>query len=91
MESSVTSWSEWVLLLAPLDRASPGRMRSSVNHSASLGWCTSTGERVVGRITPGADTTRPTREFTNVDFPAPVEPPTTTSSGASIVASRGRM
>jgi hypothetical protein len=50
---------------------------------------TSTGERVVGRSTPDSVTTEPTREFTNVDFPAPVEPPTTASSGASRVTIRG--
>ena len=60
-----------------------------MNQAASLLWCTSTGARVVGRITPGALTSRPTREFTSVDLPAPVEPPTTASSGASMVASRG--
>ena len=60
-----------------------------MNQRASLLWCTSTGARVVGRITPGALTRRPTRELTRVDLPAPVEPPTTASSGASIVASRG--
>ena len=67
----------------------PGRIRSSANQRASLLWWTSTGARVVGRITPGALTRRPTRELTRVDLPAPVEPPTTASSGASIVASRG--
>ena len=32
---------------------------------------------------------RADRELTSVDLPAPVEPPTTASSGASICASRG--
>ncbi len=76
---------------APVTRPSPARTRSPVNHASSAGWCTSTGERVVGRSTPGRLTTAPTRELTRVDLPAPVEPPTTASSGASIEASRGRM
>ncbi len=50
---------------------------------------TSTGERVVGRSTPGSVTRSPTRELTRVDLPAPVEPPTTVSSGASIWIRRG--
>jgi hypothetical protein len=51
--------------------------------------CTSTGERVVGRSTPGSVTRVPTSEFTSVDLPAPVEPPTTVSSGASICTAAG--
>ena len=47
------------------------------------------GDRVVGRSTPGSVTRRPTSELTRVDLPAPVDPPTTASSGASIVISRG--
>ena len=39
---------------------------------------------------PGAVTRRPTSELTSVDLPAPVEPPTTASSGASTVICRGR-
>ena len=31
----------------------------------------------------------PTSELTRVDLPAPVEPPTTASSGASSVVTRG--
>jgi hypothetical protein len=34
-------------------------------------------------------TTLPTRLFTSVDFPAPVEPPTTIKTGASICRSLG--
>ncbi len=49
----------------------------------------STGDRVVGRSTPGWLTSRPTSELTSVDLPAPVDPPTTASSGASIDARRG--
>ena len=64
-------------------------MRSLSNQSASAGLCTSTGDRVVGRSTPGSVTRRPTSELTSVDLPAPVEPPTTVSSGASIWISRG--
>ena len=41
------------------------------NHSAA-GLCTSTGERVVGRSTPGSLTSAPDHEFTSVDLPAPV-------------------
>ena len=62
-------------------RSSSGKMRACWNHSASAGWCTRTGERVVGRRTPGSLTRSPTREFTSVDLPAPVEPPTTVRSG----------
>jgi hypothetical protein len=51
---------------------------------------TSTAERVVGRSTPVALTGARTRLLTSVDLPAPVEPPTTTSSGASSRARRGR-
>ena len=47
------------------------------------------GTRVVGRSTPAALTRAWTRLLTRVDLPAPVEPPTTTSSGASSRASRG--
>ena len=44
---------------------------------------------LVGRSTPGSVTRVPTREFTSVDLPAPVEPPTTASNGASRVITRG--
>jgi hypothetical protein len=64
-------------------------MRSSSNQRTSPGLHTSTGARVVGRSTPAALTCAPTSEFTSVDLPAPVEPPTTISSGASICCSRG--
>ncbi|SPB30612.1 hypothetical protein MAJHIDBO_00925 [Propionibacterium freudenreichii subsp. shermanii] len=64
-------------------------MRSSVNQAASAGLCTRSGLRVVGRMTPARETVRPIRELTSVDFPAPVEPPTTARSGASMLASRG--
>ena len=87
--SAATSWSAPGSPVAPVVRASPGRIRSLSNQSTSAGLCTSTGERVVGRSTPGSVTRLPTREFTNVDLPAPVEPPTTVSSGASIWISRG--
>ena len=62
----------------------------SLNQFPSSTWCTSTGALVVGRITPGALTRRPTRELTRVDLPAPVEPPTTANKGASMLARRGR-
>ena len=48
-----------------------------------------TGARVVGRRTPGVVTVAPTTLLTRVDLPAPVEPPTTVSSGASRSRSRG--
>ena len=64
-------------------------MRGPENQAASEGWWMSTGERVVGRRTPGRVTSRPTTELTSVDLPAPVEPPTTASSGASSDVSRG--
>ena len=70
-------------------RLMPGRIRSSSNQCTSSGWQTSTGARVVGRRTPAGLTSSPTRLLTSVDLPAPVEPPTTISSGASICSSRG--
>ena len=63
---------------------------SPANQPASAGWWTSTGERVVGRSTPLRRDLCPTRELTSVDLPAPVEPPTTASSGASSAARRGQ-
>ena len=74
----------------PVVRASPGRIRVPLNQPASAGWWTSTGERVVGRSTPLRVTVSRTRELTSVDLPAPVEPPTTASSGASSASSRGQ-
>jgi hypothetical protein len=71
--------------VARCTRSRSGSSRSWPNHSASAGLCTSTGERVVGRSTPGSVTRWPTSELTSVDLPAPVEPPTTASSGASRV------
>src|SRR5258706_16338908 len=56
----------------------------------SAGWQTSTGARVVGRSTPAGLTGARTRLLISVDFPAPVEPPTTASSGASRRPRRGR-
>jgi len=64
-------------------RARDGRMRSSSNQEASAGWCRSRGRRVVGLIAEEAATSTPSREFTRVDLPAPVDPPTTARSGAS--------
>ena len=77
--------------LPPVARARSGRIRVGVNQRSSSGWCTRTGDRVVGRSTPGALTTAPTRELTSVDLPAPVDPPTTARRGASREARRGRM
>src|SRR5690606_39115586 len=64
-------------------RVSPGSRRSPRNHGVSDGWQTSTGSRVVGRSTPERLTGAWTKLLTSVDFPAPVEPLTTTSSGAA--------
>ncbi len=84
-----TSWRASGSLVCRVTRSSSGSSRSWPNHFASSGWCTSTGERVVGRSTPGVVTRVPTSELTRVDLPAPVEPPTTASSGASRVIRRG--
>ena len=83
---------------APVSPSSPaasarlrdGSTRSELNHRTSNGWCTSTGQRVVGRSTPDGLTSAPTNELTTVDLPAPVEPPTTTSTGAPGSRSLGR-
>ena len=87
--SEATSWSASGSLVTWLTRSRSGSSRSWPNQPTSSGWCTSTGERVVGRSTPGWVTWCPTSEFTSVDLPAPVEPPTTVSSGASRVVTRG--
>ncbi len=71
-------------------RVSCGRTRTPANQWWSSGWQTSTGVRVVGRSTPASLTRHPTRELTRVDFPAPVDPPITASSGASGSLRRGR-
>ena len=70
-------------------RASELNSRPLRNHAVSAGWQTSTGARVVGRSTPAALTGARTRLLTSVDLPAPVEPPTTMSSGASMLRRRG--
>ena len=91
--SEATSWSWWAPSTAwpgvPRTRAKEPSTRSSSNHRAAVGWWISTGERVVGRSTPGTVTSAPTTLFTSVDLPAPVEPPTTASTGASMSRSRG--
>ncbi len=74
---------------APVTRLSPGSTRSSANQRSSSGWWTSTGVVVVGRSTPERLTSASTIELTRVDLPAPVEPPTTASRGASSDRSRG--
>ena len=74
---------------SPVVRDSSGRMRSPVNQSTSAGLQTSTGPRVVGRSQPERLTAAPTRVLTRVDLPAPVDPPTTASRGASRRRSRG--
>lgn len=70
-------------------RMRSGSTRMPANQWWSSGWQTSTGVRVVGRSTPASLTCRPTRELTRVDLPAPVDPPTTASIGASGAFSRG--
>ncbi len=70
-----------------LDR--PGSTFWPMNQPWSAWLTTSVGTSVVGRSTPGSVTSAPTSELTSVDFPAPVEPPTTASSGASMSRSRG--
>ena len=87
--SAATSWSASGSVVGWSTRSRSGSSRSAPNHDASSGWCTSTGERVVGRSSPGWVTLWPTSELTSVDLPAPVEPPTTASSGASSVVTRG--
>ncbi|WP_373688908.1 hypothetical protein [Verrucosispora sioxanthis] len=72
-----------------LVRVSPGSSSPRRNQAESAGLQTSTGDRVVGRSTPAALTRACTRLLTRVDLPAPVDPPTTTSSGASRRARRG--
>ncbi len=74
---------------SPVTRTSEASTRSPSKAAASSGWCTSTGERVVGRSTPLRLTVAPSTELTSVDLPAPVDPPTTASSGASSERSRG--
>ena len=46
------------------------------------------GRPVVGRGTPAGLTMLPTRLLTSVDFPAPVEPPTTISAGVELPQAR---
>ena len=74
-----TSWSAPGSADARVVRSRSGRIRALSNQSASCGLCTRTGDRVVGRSTPVSVTRSPTSEFTSVDLPAPVEPPTTVS------------
>ena len=88
-ESSATSWSAPGSVVGRSTRSRSGSSWSWRNQSASAGLCTSTGDRVVGRSSPGSVTRRPTSEFTKVDLPAPVDPPTTASSGASELSTRG--
>jgi hypothetical protein len=78
-----------VSLLAPVVRVSDGSTLAWENQDMSVGWQTRTGARVVGRSTPAGLTGVRMRLLTRVDLPAPVEPPTTTSSGASSRSSLG--
>lgn len=64
-------------------------MRASSKWPAESGWWTSTGDVVVGRSTPGRVTSEPMMLLTNVDLPAPVDPPITASAGASSEDNRG--
>ncbi|GMA39070.1 hypothetical protein GCM10025883_11150 [Mobilicoccus caccae] len=68
-----------------------GQDAGVVNQRASSAWWTRTQARVVGRRTPLRLTTRRARVLTRVDLPAPVEPPTTASRGASMSTSLGMM
>src|SRR5664280_1279316 len=63
--------------------------RCSLSRSVSAGLCARTGRRVVGRSTPAGLTSVRSSELTRVDFPAPVEPATTTIAGAESSVSRG--
>ena len=71
-------------------RTSSGSTAPERNQSRSSRLQIRVGAVVVGRRTPARVTTSPSREFTIVDFPAPVDPPTTTSSGASRRRALGR-
>ena len=53
-----TSWSADGSVVGRWTRSRSGSRRSWPNHPASAGLCTSTGERVVGRSTPGSVTRR---------------------------------
>ncbi len=64
-------------------------MSVAENHGRSSGWQIRTGARVVGRSTPEGETSAPASEFVMVDFPEPVEPPSTASNGASSRSSLG--
>ena len=75
----------------PRIRLRVGSTRWPSNQPPSAGWCSSMGCRVVGLMAPERVTGCPTRALTSVDLPAPVEPPTTASSGASRLRYRGRM
>ena len=74
----------------PRIRLRLGSTRWPSNQPASAGWCSRMGWRVVGRIAPARVTGWPTSALTRVDFPAPVDPPTTASSGASRLRYRGQ-
>jgi hypothetical protein len=67
-----------------------GSTRCVANASVSRGWWVRIGCRVVGRMAPERVTGWPTIALTSVDLPAPVDPPTTASSGASSERTLGR-
>ena len=70
-------------------RGSVGRNMFSANQPMSSGWQASTGEFVVGLLTPVRLTWVPTMLFTSVDLPAPVEPTSATRIGAADWRTRG--
>ena len=69
----------------------PERIVCLTAETAEIAYRVGAGDRVVGRSTPLSVTRSPTSELTSVDLPAPVEPPTTTTTGASSWTRRGRM
>ena len=69
--------------------SNPPKMRSAASHNSSSGWYTSTGVKVVGRLTE-VGTCAPTKEFRSVDLPTPVEPASTATRGPSRSVPRAR-
>ena len=68
----------------------PGRILASSNQWASPGAWMRSGRLGVGRIAEALVTFSSNIELTRVDFPDPVDPPTTATSGASRFVIRGR-
>ena len=89
MSSTVTVTASRLVPAPPSCFAKRGSTRSDMNQARAAGEHTTTGRRVVGRTAPDRDTLRSSSEFTRVDLPEPVDPPTTTSRGASASSRRG--